>query len=124
MKKNTQKSSYFVKKSHLFAKIAAICAFFLLILLLCGCQRKTPVQAIAENATVQVIALEKTLTPECKTEGVMLQLDAIKFQIGRAPAACEVMVDKVRAQRNSWALGFFAAVGVLAFLIIRRLRII
>lgn len=99
-------------------------AIFLLILPLCGCQRKTPVQAIVDSATAQVVALEKTLPPECKTESIQEQMNNIKFEIGRAPAACEVMVDKVRAQRNSWALGFFAAVGVLAFLIIRRLRII
>lgn len=124
MTKITQKTSYFVKKSHLFAKIAVICAFFLLILLLGGCRHETPVQIIADSATAQVVALEKSLPPECKTESIQEQINNIKFEIGRAPAACETMMDKVRAERNSWAMGFFALAGVLAFLILRRLRII
>lgn len=124
MTKKTQKSTYFVKKSHLLAKIVAICAVFAFILLLCGCHRTTPVEAISESATAQIVALEKTLPPECKTDGIKAQIDAIKFEIGRAPAACEMEKDEIRAERNSWALGFFALAGVLAFLLARKLRII
>ena len=124
MTKKAQKPRKNVKKSPNWVSFGVICAIFLLILLLCGCSKSTPVEAIADNTTAQVIALEKTLPDECKTDGIKAQLDAIKMEIGRAPAACEMEKDEIRAERNSWALGFFALAGVLAFLIARKLRII
>lgn len=124
MTKYTQKMHINVKKSHILAKIVAICAIFMLILLFCGCTRETPVQGIADSTTAQVVALEKTLAPECKTPAIMVQIESIKSEIKRAPAACELEKDKIRAQRNSWALGFFGLAGVLALLVARKLRII
>ena len=93
-------------------------------LLITGCAKTTPVESVTENATAQVVALEKSLPDACKTDGIKAQIDAIKMEINRAPAACEIEKDEIRAQRNSWALGFFTLAGVLAFLLARKLRII
>lgn len=49
MMKINQKTVYNVKKSHIFAKIVLICAFFLFILCLGGCAKHDPVTTIVDN---------------------------------------------------------------------------
>lgn len=88
---------------------------FVLILcfaVLCGCTQKTPVEAIADNATTQIIALEKTLAPECKTPGIMVQIAAIKGEIARAPQACELQIKPIRTERNALALVLMAIIAL------------
>lgn len=82
------------------------------LLLMGGCTSKTPVETIADNATAQVVALEKTLAKECKTEAVMAQIDAIKTEIAGAPAACELQIKPIRTERNALALVLMIIVGL------------
>lgn len=81
-------------------------------LMLCGCAHKTPVETIADNATAQVVALEKTLAKECKTDAVMAQMDNIKAEIAGAPAACELQIKPIRTERNALALALMAIIGL------------
>lgn len=116
------KKSYFcvqnVKKSHNFVVFGVKCAVFLFILLflligLCGCADKTPVEMISDNATAQVVALEKTLPNECKTDAVLAQLVAIRAEIASAPQACELQMKPIRTERNALAVALFAIVALI-----------
>ena len=88
---------------------------FLLILtvLLSGCTRKTPVETITDNAMAQVVALEKTLPNECKTDAVLAQLVSIRAEIASAPAACELQIKPIRQQRNGYAIALFALIALI-----------
>lgn len=106
---NVKKSQSFLFLGVKWAILLFICGC---IMLLCGCTNKTPVETIADNATAQVVALEKTLTPECKTEAVKAQMDAIKAEIAGAPAACELQIKPIRTERNALALALMVIVGL------------
>lgn len=93
-------------------------------LLITGCAKTTPVESVTENATAQVVALEKSLPDACKTDGIKAQIDAIKMEINRAPAACEIEKDEIRAQRNSWALAAIVLGWLLLFMVGRKLKLI
>ena len=90
------------------------------LLLMGGCARKTPVETIADNATAQVVALEKTLAKECKTEAVMAQMDAIKAEIAGAPAACELQIKPIRTERNALAVALMAIIALFVARFIRK----
>lgn len=90
------------------------------LLLMGGCARKTPVETIADNATAQVVALEKTLAKECKTDAVMAQIDNIKAEIAGAPAACELQIKPIRTERNALALALMAIVGLFVMRIAKK----
>ena len=92
---------------------------FLLILtvLLGGCTRKTPVETITDNAMAQVVALEKTLPNECKTDGVLAQLVSIRAEIASAPQACELQIKPIRQQRNGYAIALFALIALTCIFI-------
>lgn len=93
-------------------------------LLITGCAKTTPVESVTENATAQVVALEKSLPDACKTDGIKAQIDAIKMEINRAPAACEIEKDEIRAQRNSWALAAIVLGWLLLFMVGRKFKLI
>ena len=90
------------------------------LLLMGGCARKTPVETIADNATAQVVALEKSLTPECKTEAINAQIVAIKDVIAGAPAACELQIQPIRAERNALAIALMAIIGLFIARFLRK----
>jgi hypothetical protein len=117
-----------VKKSHNFGVLGVKCAVFLFILLflligLCGCADKTPVETISDNATAQVVALEKSLAPECKTPAIMVQIAALKGEIASAPQACELQMKPIRTERNALAMALFAIVGLFIARIIRKVAL-
>lgn len=89
-------------------------------LMLCGCAHKTPVETIADNATAQVIALEKTLAPECKTEAVMAEITSIKAEIAGAPRACELQIQPIRTERNALAVALMAIIALFVARFIRK----
>ena len=110
-----------MKESHIGLVLIGWLFLVVLVLALCGCSRKTPVEHVADNATVQIIALEKSLPKECKTEGINVQIAAIKATIARAPEACEAQIKPIRQQRNGFAAALVAIVlGLFGFLWIRR----
>lgn len=112
-----QKRVQNVKKSQLFVFFGVKWLVFLIILgctvLMCGCTRKTPVETITDNAMAQVVALEKTLPNECKTDAVLAQLVSIRAEIASAPAACELQIKPIRQQRNGYAIALFALIALI-----------
>lgn len=104
-------------KTQLFVLFGIKWLVFLIILgctmLMCGCARKTPVETISDNAMAQVVALEKTLPNECKTDAVLAQLVSIRAEIASAPQACELQIKPIRQQRNGYAIALFAIIALI-----------
>lgn len=88
-------------------------ALILCLVALCGCADKTPVETISDNAMAQVVALEKTLPNECKTDAVLAQLVSIRAEIASAPQACELQIKPIRQQRNGYAIALFALIALI-----------
>lgn len=124
MAENTLFCGQNVKKSHNFVFFGVKWAILLFImgciLLMGGCAHKTPVETITDNATAQVVALEKTLAPECKTEAVMAELTSIKAEIAGAPRACELQIQPIRTERNALAIALMAIIGLFIARFLRR----
>lgn len=93
---------------------------FLLIstLLQSGCAQNNPTQAIIDNANTTLTEIKETLPPECQTKEVFAKIDKVQAIIKTAPETCELMLDKVRVQRDRYALAFFVmlAVGMLSLM--------
>lgn len=95
----------------------AILLFF--TVLLNGCA-KTATDIAIESTKTQVEALEKTLTADCKTDGVKAQLYALKTQITSISKSCESDIKAIKAERNSWIVAFCSLLSVVLLLTIRK----
>ena len=90
-------------------------------LLLFGCAKTSPLsETISENAINATTALEKTLSPECKTEGIITQIAVIKSEIRAAKNACDTEKDIITKEKLKWKLSFWALFGVIAAYILRK----
>lgn len=92
--------------------------FSLGIIFLTSCAKDNPTQAIIDNANTALTEVKETLPPECQTKEVFAKIDKVQAIINTAPETCELMVDKVRVQRDRYALAFFVmlAVGMLSLM--------
>lgn len=90
-------------------------------LLLSGCKTQTASEAVTESAINTATALEQSLTPECKTEPIIAQIQAIKIQIQAIENTCKVEVDNMRLQRNKYMWAFFAMIAVFAIWLLRKM---
>lgn len=93
-----------------------IIAFFLLA----GCAKENPTQAIIDNANTALAEIKETLPPECQTKEVFAKIDKVHAIIKTAPETCELMVDKVRVQRDRYAIAFFVMLTVGMLSLFRR----
>lgn len=107
--KKTQNSTYFVKKSHFWAKIGAICAIFLLILFLCGCAKTAP-ETATDAVLSQVGVVEQAIKKECPTAKIDEQMNALRATVQTQLKTCEARIETVEAQRNTWVV---ATIGLL-----------
>ena len=89
-------------------------------LLLSGCAKDNPTQAIIDNANTALTEIKETLPPECQTKEVFAKIDKVQAIIKTAPETCELMVDKVRMQRDRYAMAFFVMLAVSALFLTRR----
>lgn len=90
-------------------------------LLLSGCKTQTASEAVTESAINTATALEQSLTPECKTEPIIAQIQAIKTQIQAIESTCKVQTDNMRLQRNKYMWAFFATIAVCAIYFLRKM---
>ena len=97
--------------------------FIVLTLSLSGCFRATPIDSAVENAQNSVVALEKSLTADCKTEGTNAQLRAIKSSISEIKENCVAQQKILEEQKTKWQILFLGAVGIIALLLWRKFRI-
>lgn len=125
--KINQKSVYNTKKSHLFGKIAIICAFFWFILLLCGCAKSTPTETIIDNHIGHIDAVldyaynnieqnSDVVYLENELKGCKIALSDVKQSYYSEIATC-------KAKTDYWRLataGLFVALCGAIFVIIKR----
>ena len=95
----------------------------ILTFLLSGCFRSTPIDTAVENAQNSVVALEKSLTADCKTESTNAQLRAIKSSISEIKENCIAQQKILEEQKNKWQILFLGAVGIIVLLLWRKFRI-
>ena len=97
-----------------------VAGFILGFVLLClgGCQRKTPVETAFNSVENSVVALEKTLPIECKTEVVSEKIAQVRLEMAKAQTECEKKINEykikyerllmvVSAMVLLWAIKFF-----------------
>lgn len=92
----------------------------LLALFLTGCARETPTQAIVDTAVTAVKDLKKDLPKECQTEKIYKDIDRVESLINTVPKTCELQVQNIRIERNSYALGFFVMLAFALWSLLRR----
>lgn len=92
----------------------------LLALFLTGCARETPTQAIVDTAVTAIKDLKKDLPKECQTEKIYKDIDRVESLINTVPKTCELQVQNIRIERNSYALGFFVMIAFALWSLLRR----
>lgn len=92
----------------------------LLALSLTGCARETPTQAIVDTAVTAIKDLKKDLPKECQTEKIYKDIGRVESLINTVPKTCELQVQNIRIERNSYALGFFVMIAFALWSLLRR----
>lgn len=105
-----------------FARYVKNITFFICILACAGCANKTATDSILESVEQQIVALEKSLPAECKTEAVKADMAAIKSGHAAIKESCRTDVKKAEAERDKWATAFFALAFVLGWLIVKKVE--
>lgn len=95
----------------------------ILTFLLSGCFRSTPVDTAVETAQNSIVALEKSLKADCKTEGINEQIKAIKTSINEIKEHCMARVEVLQEQKTKWQILFFGALAVIGWFLYRKFRI-
>ena len=103
-------------------KIILYVILALLVLSLVACSSTPPVsETIADNAVNTVVAVEKSLSAECKTEAVTTQLTVVKSEIRSITSACQAEKDVITQEKLRWKWSFWALVLVIAAYIARKI---
>ena len=93
---------------------------FFLCFILCSCGGRSTTNELAHSATNSVIALEKTLTAECATDGIKSQITAIKTQITAIDQACEMEKDQIRHDKIKWQTAFWGMFIVVTAFVLKK----
>jgi predicted small lipoprotein YifL len=70
----------------------------LLVLSLTGCSRKTPVEQAFQGVDERITAIDRALTPECRTEDVMRTIDAVRHEVMVARVSCETKIEEYKTK--------------------------
>lgn len=88
---------------------------------LLGCAKQSVTNDIITNAENSVQTLEKTLTADCKTEGVLSQLYGLKMQINSIRTSCQTEKDIITDEKLRWKWAFFGLLAMIGAYIARKL---
>ena len=92
-----------------------------LVLLLFGCAKNVPAsESIANSAQESLNALEQTIKPECKTNAVESQINAVKMSIKSIVTACDSEKDIIDQQRIRWMWSFIALAVIVLVHVLRK----
>lgn len=70
----------------------------LLVLCLTGCSRKTPVEQAFQGVDEKITAIDRALTPECRTEDVVRTIDAVRHETMTARVTCETKIERYKSR--------------------------
>jgi hypothetical protein len=73
-----------------------------------------------ESALNSIVAIEKTLPIECKTEGIKSQLESVKTQIETIKLGCESEKAQLRSDKIKWQIAFWAMIVVVSMYFLRK----
>ena len=92
----------------ILATLAIIGYAVLLLLLLSGCSRKTPVDNAFHEVQTSIVQIKETLPPECKTVEVLAKIDEVeaKRQTAEAVCAAKIKDTQTKYERILWVIGF------------------
>ena len=129
--KKTQKTTNNVKKSHFLTLFGIIYAIFLIILL-CGCAKKDPVETIVDNHSNHIDdVLDYTYNNFEQTIEIKFlenELEACKVALADVKQAHQSRIDTEKAKTSYWRLAtaglFIALVGLILVVLRRFLKII
>lgn len=103
-------------------KIILYLLLALLVFSLVACSSTPQVsETIADNAVNTVVAVEKSLSAECKTEAVTTQLTVVKSEIRSITSACQAEKDVITQEKLRWKWSFWALVLVIAAYVARKI---
>lgn len=74
----------------------------MILLFLCGCDGKTPMQNATDSALQQLDAIEHSIKPECKSASTDKQIDALRTTIKSQLSTCELEVERITADKKRW----------------------
>lgn len=109
-------------KAYMYFRDMLKISLFLIIFLCAGCAQKSATDSILESVEQQIVALEKSLPAECKTEAVKADMAAIKSGHAAIKESCHADVKKIEAERDKWAMAFFAVAFVLGWLFVKKVE--
>lgn len=94
----------------------------LMLVLLFGCAKQpVPSESITNGAISTANAIEQSLSEGCKTEGIKMQLFALKSQINSINEACKVEKGVIEEEKVRWKLGFWGLLVAIGLYIIRKI---
>ena len=91
--------------------VAILGYFILLILLLSGCSRKTPVETAFNEVQTSIVQVKETLPPECKTVEVLAKIDEVEAKRKVAEVTCEAKIKDTQTK-------YERALGVIGLIIL------
>ena len=82
---------------------------------LAACSRATPIDEQHAAIITQIDALESSLTTECKTEGILGQINAIRTQLSTEVSVCHASVreEQIKREKANILLGITTILMVL-----------
>lgn len=88
---------------------------------LCGCAKTdAPItNSIADNAKKTLDAIKESLPPECRTETINAQINALDAQINDIPNVCQAEINPIKAERDAYKLKFHSVlIGLVVFFVL------
>lgn len=87
------------------------------LLALAACSKSTPIDEQHAAIQTQIDALEHSLAPECKTEGIQTQLDALRTQVATQVSVCYASLHEEQVKTTKANIRFFTLLVILAGLV-------
>ena len=96
-------------------------ALIIPLVALAACSKTTPIDEQHTAIQTQIDALEHSLTPECKTEGIQSQLNALRTQVATQVSVCyaslqEEQVKTVKANIRFYTLLVMVIAGFVLYI--------
>lgn len=88
-------------------------SLLLCVLLLCSCSGVSPEKQIANSVINNITALEKSLPSECRSEGIIASINAIKGEINDIVIACDASKSVLRGKIEKLEVIIAALLGVI-----------
>ena len=86
--------------------------------ILCSCGHTSTTHNAVSVVNTSINALEESLSKECKTKAIELQIASIKEQVQVIELSCDNDIAKVKSQKIKWqtaCLGLLLLIGLYVF---------